>query len=56
LKSDQIILDAIVSHDGNFDRILRCLEVDPVKLNVDLMRLEIEGLVKKDIAGKYYRF
>lgn len=54
LKSDQIILDAIVSCDGNFDRMLECLRENPAKLNVDLMRLEIEGLVKKDIIGKYY--
>lgn len=54
LKSDRLILDAIVSQEGNFDRILECLGEDPAKLNVDLMKLEIEGLIRKDILGKYY--
>ncbi len=54
LKSDRLILDAIVSQDGNFDRMLECLSENPAKLNVDLMRLEIEGLIKKDIIGRYY--
>jgi DNA processing protein len=54
LKSDQLILDALVSCEGNFDRMLECLDEDAAKLNVDLMRLEIEGFVKKDIIGKYY--
>lgn len=54
LKSDQLILDALVSHGGNFDKILECLGCDPAKLNVDLMKLEIEGIIRKDILGKYY--
>jgi len=52
---DQAIIDVIVNSDGSFDRILKCLEIDAVRLNIELMRLEIEGLVKKDILGKYYR-
>ncbi len=54
LKSDQLILDTLVSSGGNFDKILECLKCDPAKLNVDLMKLEIEGLIRKDILGKYY--
>lgn len=52
-SEDEKILSAIVTNAGNFDKILTCLALNSAELNVELMRLEIAGLVKKDNLGKY---